>query len=79
LLHVLSKQRKRYQEACAANDVFGSNTYVYSAEGGYGYKSWDGVLSEQAWNSAMAMRQRASNPQMIMEMRRLEDKWAEYE
>jgi len=127
------KQRKRYQEACAKNDVsellatsrerhavwletipvlkmmkervdaeldaanvqvqisanhmaadsmgcvFGSNTYVYSAEGGYGYKSWDGVLSEQAWNSAMAMRQRAANPQRIMEMRRLEDKWAEYE
>lgn len=126
------RQRKRYQEACAKNDVsellaaskerhavwletipvvkmmkeridaeldaanvqvqisanhmasdsmgcvFGSNTYVYT-DGGYSYKSWDGVMSEQAWNSAMAMRQRASNPQRLMEMKRLEDRWAEYE
>ncbi|KAM5346253.1 hypothetical protein ACJ41O_009258 [Fusarium nematophilum] len=56
--------------------VSGSNTYVY---GSGGYKSWDGVLSDQAWNSAMAMQQRAANPARIQEMVRLENIWAQYE
>ncbi|KAH7120350.1 hypothetical protein B0J13DRAFT_567840 [Dactylonectria estremocensis] len=56
--------------------VSGSNSYVYA---GGGYKSWDGVMSDQAWNSAMAMQQRAANPARIQEMVRLENLWAQYD
>ncbi|KAH7176397.1 hypothetical protein EDB81DRAFT_634403 [Dactylonectria macrodidyma] len=56
--------------------VWGSNSYVY---GDGGYKSWDGVLSDQAWNSAMAMQNRAANPARIQEMVRLENLWAQFE
>lgn len=58
------------------SSVFGSNSYVY---GNGGYKSWEGVLSDQAWNSAMAMQLRAANPARIEKMVRLENLWARFE
>ncbi|KAK0620914.1 hypothetical protein B0T14DRAFT_432037 [Immersiella caudata] len=56
--------------------VFGSNTYTYTNSG---YKSNEGIMADKAWNSGIAMRQRALDPGRMMEIERLEARWAEYE
>jgi hypothetical protein len=56
--------------------MVGTNNFVWS-DGGY--KSEEGVMADQAWKSAMAMHSRAHDPSRIMEMQRLERRWAEYE